>query len=156
MSFLRRAPAIKLDKNRVNLGAAIQLAAWTGLNPATGSANVYINTDGLMSGSAEKSTSGGGTSGAFTRKWKYNNLPASNYYVKANNVNTLGGSLTPVQSSGTLGNWTQLSTGISWVSGTSGSDETTDFQLHISSSASGVPVLSSVNVAMTLTLAGIA
>ena len=142
MSFLRRAPAIKLDKYRVNLGAEISLGAWSAINPGSGNANVYVYTDGTMSGLAAKSVAGG-TSGTFTgRKWKYNNLPASTYYMKANNINVLGGGLTVVQSSGTIGNWTQLSGTINWGTATAGNDDSADFQLHISSSSTGTPVLS--------------
>ena len=156
MSFLRRAPAIKLDKYRVNLGAEISLGAWSAINPGSGNANVYVYTDGTMSGLAAKSVAGG-TSGTFTgRKWKYNNLPASTYYMKANNINVLGGGLTVVQSSGTIGNWTQVSGTINWGVAAAGLDDTADFQLHISSSSTGTPVLSTVNVSMALTLSGLA
>lgn len=157
MSFLRRAPAIKLDRTRVDLGSPISMYVATGLNDASGNCNVFIYIDGTMSALASKNTSGGSISGTFTnRKWKYNNLAASNYYVKANNINVaLGGTLIPVQSSGTIGNWTQISSTLNWGAGTTGSDEGCDFQLHISNSPSGVPVLDSVNVSMYLQLTGI-
>lgn len=154
MSFLRRAPAIKLDKYKVNFGADIVIAAFTGLDDATGNANVFVLTDGTMDGVVSKTPSGQGSiSGTFTdRIWKYTTSAASNYYFKANNVVS---GLSLVQSSGTLGNWTQLTTNLNWGAYNSASDETMEFQLHISNSASGTPVIDTVNVTMILSFTGL-
>lgn len=155
MSFLRRAPAIRSDKYRVNFGADIVIAAFTGLDDATGNANVFVLTNGTMDGVVSKAPTGQGSiSGTFTnRTWKYNSIAASNYYVKANNVTV--GPVTLTQSSGTLGNWTQLSTNLNWGAYNSASDDTIDFQLHISNSASGVPVIDTANVRMILNFQGL-
>lgn len=154
MSFLRRAPAIKLDKYKVNFGADIIIAAFTGLDDAVGNANVFILTNGTMDGVVSKTPTGQGSiSGTFTNRiWKYTTSAASNYYVKANNVVT---GLTLTQSSGTLGNWTQLATNLNWGAYNASSDETVEFQLHISNSASGTPVIDTVNVSMILSFTGL-
>jgi hypothetical protein len=161
MSFLRRAPVIKSDALRVELGANVSLSASVGIS-TTGTCNTAIvlyalgTPAGTMDGVATKTTPGGAVSGAFTgRLWKTSSRPTSVYYARAVMNPSPNTSLNPVQSSGTLGNWVQLTANTTWFLQTSGTDEFAAFTLQISnSSAADARILDSTYVTFVSSSAG--
>mgnify|MGYP006278003493 CR=1 FL=1 len=155
MGFLRRAPSSTQDKFRIELGTDINISAFTGLSNSSGNGNVFLLTDGTMDALIYKNGSLSG-SGTFTgRKWRYNSRSTSEYYARVTNITyDIGSGVTLAQSSGTIGNWTQISSALNWGISVAGSDEGVNFTLQISNSASGTRILDSVNARIALAYTG--
>jgi hypothetical protein len=161
MSFLRRVPGIKTDQLRIELGDNVALGATVGIS-ISGTCNtaVVIYADGTapgtMDGVATKTTPGGAVSGAFTgRLWKTSSRPTSTYYARAVMNPFPNTSLDPIQSSGTLGSWVQLTANTTWYLQTSGTDEFAAFTLQVSnSSAADARILDSTYVTLSSSSTG--
>ena len=157
MSFLRRAPVIKADSLRVDLGTDVALTARVGVINS-GICNTAIvlyalgTAAGTMDGVATKSTTGGGTSGAFTgRLWKTSSLPTSSYYARAI-MDTANTTENPTQSSGTLGNWVQLTANTTWFLLKDAADANAAFTFQVSNSnAANARILDSIYVTLSST-----
>lgn len=160
MSFLRRVPGIKTDQLRIELGDNVALGATVGIS-TSGTCNtaVVIYADGTapgtMDGVATKTTPGGAVSGAFTgRLWKTSSRPTSSYYARAL-MDAPNTSANPIQSSGTLGSWVQLTANTTWYLQTSGTDEFAAFTFQISNSnASDTRILDSIYVTFSSSSTG--